>query len=410
MVMNLLSGLAACLVLLLAVACGGGGGAFAPAAATATPDIDATVQAAVARALPTQTPTPVPDIQATVAAGIAATKAAEPTATSAPEPTPDIDATVEARMAATVAAMPTATPTSTPVPTATPAPTPTPTPTPVPTSTPTPDPTATPRPTRRPTATPTPTPTRSPAVVLSEMVKRVRPSVVRIDSEFGSGSGAIFETQGRTAYIVTNHHVVDSVAEVTVTVNDSTEYRGTVLGTDPVRDLAVVRICCGAFRTLSFGSASGLEPGDEVVAIGYALGLSGEASITRGIVSAMRYVNSLRSDVIQTDAAFNPGNSGGPMLTMDGRIVGINTFRIVESAEGRTTQAWASPYRKRRSGSAYQCSRLAAPGRLPSQRDHQGPRLPPRVGSVLDPSTGNCRTILQFNSSRPFTPMSCFQT
>ena len=126
--------------------------------------------------------------------------------------------------------------------------------------------------------------------------------------------------------------------EVSVTVDDSAEYRGTVLGTDPVRDLAVIRICCGSFRTLSFGDASELEPGDGVVAIGYALGLLGEASITRGIVSAIRYDSNHLSDVIQTDAAINPGNSGGPMLSMTGQIVGVNTYRIDESSSGRTAE------------------------------------------------------------------------
>ena len=154
--------------------------------------------------------------------------------------------------------------------------------------------------------------------------------MVRIESKIGSsigvGSGAIFETQGQTGYVITNHHVVEGVAEVNVTVYDSDTYRGSVLGTDPVSDLAVVRICCGAFRTLAFGDASRLEPGDEVVAIGYALGLSGEATITRGIISAIRYDSRHQSDVIQTDAAINPGNSGGPMLSMSGQIMGINTF------------------------------------------------------------------------------------
>ena len=116
------------------------------------------------------------------------------------------------------------------------------------------------------------------------MVKQVRPAVVRIRTSSGSGSGVIFETQGRTGYVITNHHVVEGVAEVKVTVNDSTDYRGTVLGTDSVRDLAVVSICCGSFRALPFGNAVTLQPGDEVVAIGYALGLLGEATITRGIV------------------------------------------------------------------------------------------------------------------------------
>ena len=151
------------------------------------------------------------------------------------------------------------------------------------------------------------------------MVKRARPAVVRIETRTSSGSGAIFDTQGQTAYVITNQHVVEGASEVNVTVNDSSTYRGTVLGTDSVRDLAVVRICCGSFSKLSFGDASRLEPGDEVVAIGYALGLSGQATITRGIVSAIRYEREYLSDVIQTDAAINPGNSGGPMLSMTGQ-------------------------------------------------------------------------------------------
>ena len=318
-------------VLLLSLACAGESAATDPAA---TPDLEATVQAAVSAALPTETPTPQPDIEATVAAGIAATRAAEPTLTPTPQPTPDIDATVEARMAATIAAMPTATPTL--VPTATPAPTAS--PTPVPTATPTPVPTATRRPTSTPVPTSTPQTALSASVVLSEMVKRVRPGVVRIESRVSNGSGAIFETQGRTAYIVTNHHVVEGSAEVSVTVNDSAEYQGTVLGTDAVRDLAVVRICCGSFRILPFGDASTLEPGDEVVAIGYALGLLGEATITRGIVSAIRYDANYLSDVIQTDAAINPGNSGGPMLSPAGQMLGINTFRYDRTEGGRTAE------------------------------------------------------------------------
>ncbi len=283
--------------------------------ATATPNIEATVQAAVAAAIPTPTPTPLPDLDATVSAGIAAT----------------------------LAAIPTPTPTATPVPTATPTPTPTTTPTPEPTSTPIPTPTPTlwptptvtphPTPTPRPTSTPrpTPTPTPPPAALLSEMVRQARPAVVRIETASGGGTGVIFETRGQTGYAITNHHVVDGAAWVNVYVNDATAYNGAVRGVDPVRDLAVVTICCGSFHALSFGDASRLEPGDEVVAIGYALGLSGQATITRGIVSALRYDSSYRSDVIQTDAAINPGNSGGPMLSLSGEILGINTFKISET-------------------------------------------------------------------------------
>ena len=170
------------------------------------------------------------------------------------------------------------------------------------------------------------------------MVKQVRPAVVRIQTSSGSGSGVIFETQGRTGYVVTNHHVVEGEVQVSVIVNDSTTYSGSVLGTDSVRDLAVVSICCGSFQALPFGNAAALQPGDEVVAIGYALGLPGQATVTRGIVSAVRYDSTHRSDVIQTDAAINPGNSGGPILSVSGEILGINTFRYDESQSGRPTE------------------------------------------------------------------------
>ena len=166
---------------------------------------------------------------------------------------------------------------------------------------------------------------------LSDMVKRARQSVVRIEAGSRSGSGAIYEVDGRTAYIITNRHVIESYNRVRVTVNDRDQYQGDVLGSDSVPDLAVVRICCGDFDALSFGDASALEAGDEVVIIGYALGMRGEATVSRGIVSAIRYDANYRSDVIQTDAAINPGNSGGPMLSLSGDILGINTFKISET-------------------------------------------------------------------------------
>ena len=162
--------------------------------------------------------------------------------------------------------------------------------------------------------------------------------MVRIQTSSGSGSGVIFETQGQTGYVITNHHVVEGDVQVSVIVNDSTTYSGSVLGTDSVRDLAVVSICCGSFRDLPFGNAAALQPGDEVVAIGYALGLPGQATVTRGIVSAVRYDSTHRSDVIQTDAAINPGNSGGPMLSMSGKILGINTFGYEKTQSGRPVE------------------------------------------------------------------------
>ena len=170
------------------------------------------------------------------------------------------------------------------------------------------------------------------------MVRRARPAVVRINTTTGSGSGVIFDGQGRTGYVVTNEHVVEGHSRVNVTVNDSTTYNGTVLGVDATRDLAVVSICCGDFTTLGFGDAAALEAGDEVVNIGYALGFSGEATVTKGIVSALRYDSRHQAYVIQSDAVINPGNSGGPMLSETGQILGINTFKYEETESGRPTE------------------------------------------------------------------------
>ena len=108
------------------------------------------------------------------------------------------------------------------------------------------------------------------------------------------------------------------------------------MGVDIVRDLAMVTICCGNFTALAFGDATALEVGDEVVAIGYAGGIAGEATVTKGIVSAKRYDARYSAQVIQTDAPINPGNSGGPLLSLEGLVLGINTFAQIEDygAEG----------------------------------------------------------------------------
>ena len=162
---------------------------------------------------------------------------------------------------------------------------------------------------------------------LATMVDGVRPGVVRIVTSEGSGSGVIFETTpDRGALVLTSYHVVEETTQVVVEVNDTTSYEGHVRGFDPDTDLAVLRICCGKFSPLRFGDASEIKTGSEVVAIGYALGLPGEASVTRGIVSAVRSEGEL--EIIQMDASVNPGNSGGPLLSEYGRILGINAFSL----------------------------------------------------------------------------------
>ena len=230
---------------------------------------------------------------------------------------------------------PTTTPTSTPTPTASPKPTATPTPTPLPTPTATPLPIPTPTPTPLPTLTPTPTPAPTPTPTLTETIQRLKPSVVRIETVFSSGSGVIFDTDGSSAYILTNHHVIEYASQVTITVRDSDRYTATILGVDSLRDLAVLRICCGSFQSVPFGSASQVTSGTEILVIGYALGLTGEATVSRGVISAVRHSQRIQGNYIQTDAAVNPGNSGGPMFSMSGKILGIVTLKLVdEDIEG----------------------------------------------------------------------------
>ena len=272
-----------------------------------TPDIPATVEAAVQRALPTPTPTPPPDIPATVQAGV--------------------QAGVEEVLASIPTPAPTSTVTPTPVPTATPLPTETPSPTP--TTTPTATPTPLPTPTSTPTAIPTPTPG------LEAMVERAKAGVVRIETDSASGTGVIFETnESGIGYILTNYHVIDGAGRILVQVNDGAGYTATLKGYDAVRDLAVLEICCNRFHSLPFMDATAVQSGSEVIAIGYPLGFFGSATVTRGIVSAVRFDPDHRAWVIQTDAPINPGNSGGPLLTPAGEVVGINTFTHDWSSAG----------------------------------------------------------------------------
>ncbi len=164
-----------------------------------------------------------------------------------------------------------------------------------------------------------------------DLIRRVRPAVVRVSHAQGTGSGVIFKTEGENAYILTNQHVLPGSGTVTITVGDQTRYTANVLGKDDRRDLAVVQICCEQFTTLPFADTSEIMSGLPVVNIGYALGIGGEATVTIGIISAERYNGTADAWELQSDASINPGNSGGPMLSIDGEILGINTYVIKES-------------------------------------------------------------------------------
>ncbi len=144
------------------------------------------------------------------------------------------------------------------------------------------------------------------------------------------GSGFIISKDG---YIVTNNHVVKDADQIKVILHDKTEYDATIIGTDPMTDLALIKIKAKKLTPLKFGSSSEAEVGSWVVAIGSPFGL--EQTVTAGIVSAKgRIIGSgPYDDFIQTDASINPGNSGGPLLNLDGEVIGINTA-IIRSGQG----------------------------------------------------------------------------
>ena len=138
----------------------------------------------------------------------------------------------------------------------------------------------------------------------------------------GTGSGVIVSPEG---YVVTNHHVVDGAKTVTVALLDKREFTGSIVGSDPQTDLAVIKIQGDNLPFIAWGNSSKLEVGDYVLAIGSPFGL--RSTVTQGIVSAKgRGVGITQyEDFIQTDAAINPGNSGGALVNMHGELVGINT-------------------------------------------------------------------------------------
>ena len=177
-----------------------------------------------------------------------------------------------------------------------------------------------------------------PAGELVGMVDEVKAGVVRVNASSGVGSGVIIEAlEGRRGLVLTNYHVVADAYRIDVLVGDSRTFRGRVVGYDENRDLAVVEICCDDFRTLPFSDVSEVSPGSDVVAIGYALGLTGSATVTRGIVSAVRYHPTMKAWVFQTDASINPGNSGGPLLLANGQVIGITTFVQSRDNQGKPT-------------------------------------------------------------------------
>jgi serine protease Do len=206
------------------------------------------------------------------------------------------------------------------------------------------------------------------------VVNTDKPAVVEITNEqtsvsqmdqpvpVGTGSGFIYDDQG---HILTNNHVVEGAQSLVVTLPDGRTFKGNdvkVVGTDPQTDLAVLQITGSNLPAIKLGDSSQLQVGQWVVAVGYALGLEGQPTVTQGVVSALNRsvqepsdssggTNPFQQqqpssstaapflfDVIQTDAAINPGNSGGPLVNLDGEVVGINTLEAGSAEPGVQSQ------------------------------------------------------------------------
>ena len=208
-------------------------------------------------------------------------------------------------------------------------------------------PTPLPSPMPGPTETPTPTAIPAPPSTPAELVMRVQHSIVQVKARSGgtffgltnSGSGFIFAVEGTTAFVATNHHVIDGSDSVEVQTGDLSTYDALVLGWDAERDVAVMSICCSSdFIALPWGDASPSE-GETVIAIGYPDSDTGNVVATIGEVRAPDDL-SMEHDFIPHSAPLNPGNSGGPLLSMpSSEVIGINVARGTE-----TLAFYAVPY------------------------------------------------------------------
>ena len=195
--------------------------------------------------------------------------------------------------------------------------------------------------TQSPAGVPTVTSDEDGALSLQEIYRRCIGSVVSIvtvtPSGKASGTGIIMSEDG---YVITNHHVIENAQAVSVLTSDSQEYAASVVGSDETSDLAVLKVEADGLQAAEFGDSSVLQVGDSVAAIGDPLGTALRGTMTDGIISAINRdltVNDRTMNLIQTNAALNNGNSGGPLINCYGQVIGINTMKMSNFYSSSTT-------------------------------------------------------------------------
>ena len=163
---------------------------------------------------------------------------------------------------------------------------------------------------------------------LQEIYRKAIPSVVSISCNTGTGTGVVLRDDG---YIITNCHVVEGATSIEILFSDDSVLPAQMIGLDRVSDLALLRVASNDLTPAEFGDSNSLQVGDSVVAIGDPLGMTLRGTMTDGIISAINrniLTEGRAMTLIQTNAALNSGNSGGPLLNCYGQVIGINTMKI----------------------------------------------------------------------------------
>lgn len=192
---------------------------------------------------------------------------------------------------------------------------------------------------------------------ITDVVEQVSPAVVGVvniqsqtnfwqqqdGEETGTGSGVIYKNEDGTAYVVTNHHVIDGADTIEVVLADDTNIEAELIGSDLFSDLAVLRMDGESVKQIiEIGTSGNIRVGEPAIAIGNPLGLMFSGSVTQGVISGTERTipqdfnqdgrADWQAEVIQTDAAINPGNSGGALININGQLIGINSMKINQTA------------------------------------------------------------------------------